>query len=191
MLIVDAARDVIAGRGLFATTVRDIAETAGVSAGTLTYHFTGIAEILSEVLEREMALFYEPLVQRARDAERGHDALQTLIDGFFADDDRTVQHWRLWLDFWSVSAHDEQYASWQREIYLRWHADVLRMLTLACTQGDLATVDAETAVSDFLAMFDGLAVQAYLPRSPIRPDDARRHLTDWVRRTLADPARRP
>ena len=102
VLIVDAARDVIAERGLAATTVRDIAQAGGVSIGTLTYHFSGIAEILSEVLEREMALFYEPLIERARAAERATDALQSLIDGFFADDDRTGQHWRLWLDFWSA-----------------------------------------------------------------------------------------
>lgn len=184
VLIVDAARDVIAERGLSATTVRDIAQAGGVSIGTLTYHFAGVAEILSEVLDREMALFYEPIVDKARTAERGADGLQTLIDCFFSDDERTVQHWRLWLDFWSVSVHDEQHATWQREIYLRWRADVQRMFTLAAEQGHLAGADVDTTLSDFLAMFDGLAVQAYQPRSPLGPADARRHLTDWVRRTL-------
>lgn len=184
VLIVDAARDVIAERGLSSTTVRDIAQAAGVSIGTLTYHFAGVAEILSEVLDREMALFYDPIIEKARTAERGADGVQSLIDCFFSDDERTVQHWRLWLDFWSVSVHDEPHASWQRDIYLRWRADVQRMFTIAAEQGHLPPADVDTTVSDFLAMFDGLAVQAYQPRSPLGPEDARRHLTDWVRRTL-------
>ncbi len=190
MLVVDAAREIIAERGLFATTMRDIAHAAEVSVGTLTYHFSGIAEILSEVLDREMALFYEPLVQKARDAEQGIEGLRTLIDCFFADDERTVQHWRLWLDFWSVSAHDVRYADWQQETYLRWRADVLRMVTRAREQGDLARDDLETTVFEFLAMFDGSAVQAFLPRSPIGPDDARARLTAWLRTVSTAPATR-
>ena len=190
ILVIDAARDLIADRGLFATSMRDIAAAAEVSLGTLTYHFAGIAEILSDVLDREMALFYEPLVRKAREAERGSDALQLLIDGFFADDARTVQHWRLWLDFWGVSAHDEQHAQWQQATYSRWRDDVLRMFTRAAEQGELATRDVESTVSNFLAMFDGSAVQAFLPRSPLGPDDARTHLTGWLHSVLVDPAPR-
>ncbi len=59
-LIVEAARSVIADRGLFATTMRDIAAASGVSLGTVTYHFRGIAEILGEVLDLEMDALYAP-----------------------------------------------------------------------------------------------------------------------------------
>jgi AcrR family transcriptional regulator len=151
-----------------------------VSVGTLNYHFTGIAEILRELLEREMAVFYRPVVDKALASDRGLDGLQVVIDCFFADDDRTAAHWRLWLDFWSVSAHDAQYARWQRQTYVRWRDDVLHLLTLAREQGDLADVDLEACVVDFLALFDGLAVHAYLPRSPLGPGDARRALATWV-----------
>jgi AcrR family transcriptional regulator len=191
MLVVDAARDVIAERGLFATTMRDIARAAEVSVGTLTYHFTGIAEILNEVLDREMVLFYEPLLDKAREAERGLDALHILIDCFFADDERTVQHWRLWLDFWSVSAHDARYGDWQRATYLRWRADVLRMFTRAREQGDLVRDDLETVTFEFLALFDGSAVQAFLPRSPLGPDDARARLAEWLGVAAATPKEHP
>lgn len=119
-------------------------------------------------------------IEREVIAERGLDGLQVVIDCFFADD-RTAAHWRLWLDFWSVSTHHAQYAQWQQETYLRWRADVLRMLTLATEQGDLSDVDLEACVLDLLPLFDGLAVHAYLPRSPLRPDDTRRALTGWLR----------
>ena len=77
---------------------------------------------------------------------------------------------------------------WQQRSYLRWRADVLQLLHSADEQGEIADVDLEACVVDFLALFDGLAVQAYLPRTPLGPDDARRALTAWIRRTLREPA---
>lgn len=185
-LIVEAARGLIADRGLFATTMRDIAQAGGVSLGTLTYHFTGIAEILGEVLKDEMEAFYTPIAERARAAVDGATAMQILIDGFFAADDRTLQHWRLWLDFWGLSAHDPTYARWQSDAYARWRSDVDLVLERGCTEGHFVIDDRDLALKDFMAIFDGLASQAFLPGSPIGPVQAREHLTGWVRRALEE-----
>ena len=192
-LIIEAARGLIADRGLFATTMRDIAQAGGVSLGTLTYHFTGIAEILGEVLKEEMEEFYAPIAEQARAAANGSSAMQTLIDGFFAADDRTLQHWRLWLDFWGLSAHDPSYARWQSDAYARWRSDVNLVLERGCAEGYFVIDDLEIAMKDFMAIFDGLASQAFLPGSSMGPAQARDHLTGWVRRALAapDPAQSP
>jgi AcrR family transcriptional regulator len=184
-LIIAAARGVIAERGLFATTTRDIADAAEVSVGTLTYHFASIAEILGAVLDAEMAEFYEPVMQRITGAESGAGALRYVIDGFFADDERTRQHWRVWLDFWSLSTHDERYAQWQRDVYARWSADVRVVLLRGRGLGEFAIPDIGVAVRDFMAMLDGLAVQAFLHTTSFGPRDAHKHLTSWVRRNLA------
>lgn len=183
-LIIDAARTVIAGKGLFATTTRDIAAAANVSAGTLTYHFTGIAEILRKVIDGEMVEFYQPIADKAAVAESGDKALQIIIEGFFDDQPRTVQHWRLWLDYWSLSAHDETYAELQRKVYNTWRGDIHAVLARGRDDGYLTVPDLEVAVKDFMAMFDGLAVQAYLPTTRKGPLDARADLTSWVRRSL-------
>ena len=52
-LIVEAARGVILREGLGGTRLRDIAGEAGVSVGTVTYHFESVAEILKEVVVLE------------------------------------------------------------------------------------------------------------------------------------------
>ena len=75
-LIVEAARSVIAERGLFATSIRDIAAAGNVSIGTVTYHFTGIADILAEVLIGEMDSFYAPVIAAATAAPDGRAALR-------------------------------------------------------------------------------------------------------------------
>jgi len=183
-LIVDAARTVIAERGLFTTTMRDIAQASGVSVGTLTYHFTGIAEILAEVLQGEMDSFYLPIVENARAAPDAGTALRLLVDGFFADDERTVQHWRLWLDFWSLSAHDPAYAQWQAKAYEVWRTDFGQVVARGLESGEFRVDDLDVMMIEFLALFDGLAAQAYLPGSSMGPLTARDHLHGWAQRRL-------
>ncbi|WP_031273697.1 TetR/AcrR family transcriptional regulator, partial [Curtobacterium sp. B8] len=55
-MIVAAAREVIVRRGVGSTGLRDIAAEAGVSVGTVTYHFGSVAEILNEVVVLRPAL---------------------------------------------------------------------------------------------------------------------------------------
>jgi AcrR family transcriptional regulator len=190
-LIIEAARGVIAERGLFATTMRDIAHAGEVSVGTLTYHFTGIAEILAEVLQGEMDSFYLPIVERARTAEDATTAIRVLIDGFFADDERTVQHWRLWLDFWSLSAHDPTYARWQVKAYDQWRTDFHQALERGLGTGEFRIDDLDLVMTEFMASFDGLASQAYLPGSSMGPPQARDYLNGWVERRLTGAPQRP
>src|SRR5690606_22269381 len=99
-MIIDAARELIAAQGAQTTTIRDIAAAANVAVGTVTYHFSGIAEVLAGVLEAEMAQFSAPVMQAALDAPTGADGLAVLTDGLIADGDRAAEHWKLWLDFW-------------------------------------------------------------------------------------------
>src|SRR5262245_58826484 len=111
-MIIEAARQVIAERGLPATTMRSIDKVAGVSLGTVTYHFTGIAEILGAVVRDEMESFHASIVEKALAAEDASRAVRTIVDGFFSPDERTRQHWHVWLDYWALSAHDDGHARW-------------------------------------------------------------------------------
>ena len=84
-LLVEAARAVIAERGLHATTIRDVAAAGDVAVGTVTYHFAGIAEVLAGVIDAEMTAFSAPIMRRAHAAATGREALQTITDGLLAD----------------------------------------------------------------------------------------------------------
>jgi len=181
-LIVEAARSVIADRGLFATTMRDIAAASEVSLGTVTYHFRGIAEILAEVLDGEMDAFYAPLIATAFAQPDGRAALGALIDGFLASSPRAGQHWVLWLDFWALSAHDGGYARRQAVFYQRWQRDVEAVFECGVADGSLRVEAIGEAVAEFMAVFDGMASKAYLPGAGIRPAEARSRLHRYVDR---------
>ena len=197
-LIVEAARSVIAERGLFATTMRDIAAASEVSLGTVTYHFLGIAEILAEVLDAEMDTLYAPLVAAAAAQPDGRAALHALIDGFLASSPRARQHWVLWLDFWALSAHDGEYARRQAAFYQRWQRDVETIFRRGLADGTLRAGSPagpldeagalngagalDEAVAEFMAVFDGMASKVYLPGADMGPAEARGRLHRYVDR---------
>jgi AcrR family transcriptional regulator len=183
-MLLDAARAVIAERGLHATTVRDIAAAGDVAVGTVTYHFSGIEEVLAGVLESETESYSAPIWHRAGTAPTGLAGVTALIDGLIASDVRTHEHWKLWLDFWALAAHYPQYSSWQSRVYRDLHALVAGLLTRGQLDGSLTVADAGAEAVELIALLDGLVVQAYLPGSRLTPLQARRMLHRYVGATL-------
>lgn len=179
-MIIDAAREVIAAQGMHATTVRDIAAAARVAVGTVTYHFSGIAEVLAGVLQAEMTEFSAPVMAAASAAETGRAGLDALAGGLLATGDRATEHWKLWLDFWTLAAHQEHYAVWQRQVYLDLHALAESLLERGNADGSLRAVDPRRQAVEYIALMDGLVVQAYLPDSRLNPAQARALLDNYV-----------
>lgn len=183
-MIIAAARGVIAERGLHATTVRDIAGAAGVAVGTVTYHFSGIAEVLAGVLEAEMADYSAPVTAAAAEAPTGLEGLLLLTDGLLATGDRAVVHWKLWLDFWALAAHYPQYSEWQSRVYRDLHALAAAVLERGGADGSLMVSDPQQQGLEYIAMMDGLVVQGYLPGARLNPDRARESLRSYVATTF-------
>lgn len=183
-MLLDAARAVIAERGLHATTLRDIAASGGVAVGTVTYHFSGIEEVLAGVLESEMETYSAPIWDRAAAAASGRTGLDTLIDGLLASDGRTHEHWKLWLDFWALAAHYPQYSSWQSRVYRDLHRLTAGLLSRGQADGSLSVENPATQAVELIALLDGLVVQSYLPESRLSPSRARAVLHDYARATM-------
>ena len=190
--IVSAAREVIADRGLAATSVREIALAAGVSTGTVTYHFAQVREILQAVLRAEVPLFTEPVVAAARSAPTGRDELSAIIDGLLSPTERTSRHWSLWIDYWAAAIHDPELARWQDDIYRWWRAEITRVVARGTADGSLVALEpaeAAAAVDDLVAIMDGVVVQ-HFPAGPMRgPAQARAAVHAFVDRRW--PAPRP
>jgi len=187
-MLLDAARAVIAERGLHATTLRDIAAAGGVAVGTVTYHFSGIEEVLAGVLESEMETYSGPIWDRAADAATGRTGLDTLIDGLLASDGRSHQHWKLWLDFWALAAHYPQYSKWQSRVYRDLHRLTAGLLSRGQADGSLSVQNTAAEAVQLIALLDGLVVQSYLPGSRLTPSRARAVLHDYARATMTPAA---
>jgi len=89
--IIDATIDVIAEVGVAGTTHRRIAAAADVPLGSLTYHFTGLDDLLEQAFARHaerMSPAYEAHFEGVRTQDDLIDAVTALINGGAGADNR-------------------------------------------------------------------------------------------------------
>ena len=144
-MIVEAARAVIVRNGVGATGLRDIAAEAGVSVGTVTYHFGSVAEILNEVVVLETERFYGAIVA-AVDAEPDVlVGLRMLVAPLFGDTEQVRQHWRIWSDYWTAVVRRPEVAAEYAERIRVWEACLVRVIRRGVDAGVFRhAVDADT-----------------------------------------------
>ncbi|POH59028.1 TetR family transcriptional regulator [Arthrobacter glacialis] len=88
-----AALDVVAKHGVAGATYRKIAERAGVSLGSLTYHFESLDELLGEAfttLANRTANGFDAAMAEVGDEAAARDAVVSLITGELLNDSRTM-----------------------------------------------------------------------------------------------------
>ncbi|MBF4593289.1 TetR/AcrR family transcriptional regulator [Curtobacterium flaccumfaciens] len=168
-MIVEAARAVIVRNGVGATGLRDIAAEAGVSVGTVTYHFGSVAEILNEVVVLETERFYGAIVA-AVDAEPDVlVGLRMLVAPLFGDTEQVRQHWRIWSDYWTAVVRRPEVAAEYAERIRVWEACLVRVIRRGVEAGVFGgtrqgsdggdPVDADTVALQLAAYSDGVATQ--------------------------------
>lgn len=89
--ILDAALDTLAEHGVARTTHRLIATAADVPLGSLTYHFTGLGDLLEQAFGRHaarMALLYEHHFDDVRNRADLVEAITDLVHGNSAGTER-------------------------------------------------------------------------------------------------------
>ncbi|MDX6347879.1 MAG: hypothetical protein QOF84_2669 [Streptomyces sp.] len=174
-LIVEAAVPLIAERGYASVGVRDVAAAAGVSVGTVTYHFGSVQEILSEAMVLHIERYYAAMSEAADSAPSAAQGLRLLIDALFTDD--TDRHWRMWFDYWNAGDRgDQAFARGQAERYAAWHAEIRALVERGHAEGDFTCDDSDGFAVHFSALVDGLALQRLRQAPPLSTEDARRHL---------------
>jgi AcrR family transcriptional regulator len=179
-LILDAARAVIAERGLSGATVREIADAAGVRPGTITHHFATTEELLAAVLHAESDRFRGEAAAAITGPSSAMQGLLAIGDVLLADRPEVRDHWRIWLDFLARAAHDVPLAESQSERYRDWRRLLRDLIAEGIARGELRAVDPDAAAVDLVALVDGLAIQAFFVLGDVTPEGARRHLADAV-----------
>lgn len=158
--IIDACLEVIAERGVAGTSHRRIAAAADVPLGSMTYHFSGMDELLHEAFTRfadESAVRVEARTASAATLEEALAGFEANIDEDVFGTDRELV---LALELYTLAARRPEF----REITSAWMAR-----TRACLE---PFVDEETAVL-LDALNEGLVIQKALHLQAPRPHLAR------------------
>lgn len=170
----------IAERGYASVGVRDVAAAAGVSVGTVTYHFGSVQEILSEAMVLHIERYYAALSEAAAQAAGAAEALRLLVDALFTED--TDRHWRMWFDYWNAGDQDpdQAFARGQAERYEAWHTQIRELAERGVAEGEFSSDDLDGFTVRFAALADGLAPQRLRQAPPLSTEDARRHLNRLI-----------
>jgi TetR/AcrR family transcriptional repressor of bet genes len=152
-----AAAKVISEQGFAGTTMRMVAEEAGVSTGMLNHYFANRMEML------EATLLFVSTRQQASEAaaidgiEPGEMRLRALIRSALPTDQETTEAWRVWIAAWGASVRLPHLRSLMRSRDDLWLAMVERGLEGIVPPGRDGKVPYAWQLD---ALMDGLVIQS-------------------------------
>jgi DNA-binding transcriptional regulator YbjK len=151
--IIDACLDVIAEHGLAGTSHRRVAAAADVPLGSMTYHFSGMDELLREAFTRFADSIAQKAERRMAAADDLDDALAEFVRNIDEDVFGTQRDLILTLELYTLAARRPEF----RDITTAW---------MARTRATLVPfVDPRTAqILD--AMNEGLTIHRALHADP-------------------------
>lgn len=160
-LIIDAALEIIVSIGATHATARRIAETAGVSPGTITYHFSSINELLSQAFARmsaDIAAAFTARLKAAPDVAAARDAVVDLIHGAVAPLSTQMM---FSFELYTFVSRNPEY----RVLAEDWMESTRRALQLHFDLGTAKAVD---------ALLEGFTIHNFLNRQQVSRADVER-----------------
>ena len=159
-----AALRVIMRAGVGGLTVREVAKEAGFTTGALTHYFTSKDQVLIEASECS-ALLVRPRMERAARESDALVALRKVVGESLPLSPTARGYWRIWVGFWERASYNEDVARVLRERYDEWRNRLAGIVRRAQAEGQVpASVDAESAAQEIVAVIDGIGVQVLLGR---------------------------
>jgi AcrR family transcriptional regulator len=156
--LIRAVRRCIAQVGLDKTTVRMIAAEAGVSPGTVTYHFTSKEELLAHALLSVADLFDSLMAETYIKETDPYRQLLAFIASSVPDTEPKRDLWLVWLEFWNQASRNLNLSPLHNNLYSRWRSQVQNILEAGIQEKRFRTHDTELYAKILIALLDGLAV---------------------------------
>ena len=177
--LLDAAARAFARAGYGETSVRDIANAAGLTTGALYAHFPGKEDLFLVLLEERYQTKIDELTRLVAESSTVSDSLDAFSGRFSRLRDIEGDADLLATEFWLYAARRPPVRRKLARLYRRLHEGIADLIA---SHPDLpAGTDASRLATLLIALGDGLGIQAR-----IDPSSARRGLLgDVIREFLA------
>lgn len=127
--IVRAALTVLQQGGYAAVTARKIAAQAQMSLGHISYHFTDMDEVMSEVYVLAVRLLQETEAKLDHGEGSARDRIAALLRAGFTDDILNPAYLRMRIDLWSAALTRPEIAKTEGELYFAYRTRLESLLT--------------------------------------------------------------
>ncbi len=182
--VLRGARACIVAQGYERVTMRDIAETAGVSTGTVVHYFRDKESVLEAALLdkiQDTGITFRAVLAGAQSA---WERLERLVEASLPASDEVRDEWRLWLTFWGEATRNERLRAVSERQHRRWTRFLAGILRDGVAAGEFAPIDPQATATQIAALVDGLAMQATLANPALTPAQMRQLCLDALRRLL-------
>ncbi|GLR45330.1 hypothetical protein GCM10007880_58470 [Mesorhizobium amorphae] len=172
--IARAACKAIAGKGISAVTMIDIANAAGVTTGMITHYFENKTDIITAAL-RIPFLNMERKI--AHLLEQGETDLATLLDTAVPASKSHVEDGVIWVNFWGVIAADPEFHKLNASLHCERKKVYDRVIRAAWPESEEWPTDVfETALRSIVTFLFGLNAGGVTNRAVWTPSVQRSQL---------------
>jgi AcrR family transcriptional regulator len=163
-----AAAKIISEHGFAGTTMRMVAEEAGVSTGMLNHYFSNRMEMLEETLLFVSTRQQEREARSMEGIEPGERRLRALIASVLPSDQETNEAWRVWIAAHGASVRLPQLRRLMASRNQLWSEILQRGL-----EGVVASDGADRVPYPWQldALMNGLVIQAITSEAPLTLQD--------------------
>lgn len=152
--VLRAVARLIGERGIDGMTMRQVAQAAGMSTGTINYHFSNKRGLILAALDAA------PSVPAGAEGNGALSVLQGLFRGFILEDDERREWWRFWVEVTAQAARDADLRERQRVRMDSQRRSVEDLVALGVERGELRPeLDPTLIAEPLLALAYGLVVQ--------------------------------
>jgi AcrR family transcriptional regulator len=161
--LTSAAARVIARKGYEAATLRDVADEAGTSTGTLNYYYEGKDDLFAATLRAASERFQAELAAAVAAAPSPRGKLLAMAQAATPESSSGREGHAIWIDFWAQAARDESLRELNQRIYDRWRAEIVEIVREGQAAGAFAAgADPDAFARGYAAVIDGLATHVVL-----------------------------
>jgi len=154
-----AATEVIARETFTGTTIRKVADEAGVSTGTVNHYFVNKRAMLIETLEHMGTVWNDDLRRAVDQATPGRDRLDALMEAAAPTNATNRVRWKVWTAAWSEAVASPELRAELRRSRERWLSLLGEKLGLINQELNGPDIDALDVARTFTALLNGLIVQ--------------------------------
>ena len=173
--------EVVSESGVDGVTMRQLAEAAEISTGTINYHFKNKHNLLILAMEAAYELPEDWEVYKGSPFSQ----LQRLAMGYVFRTPRD-RFWRFWINYTAHSTRDEEMREHQNTRYERQRKFWGELLRDGIAAGEVdPEVDPEQAANELLLIAHGLVLRQLQSPTPANRDEARDILTERFDRLAA------
>lgn len=178
--LIEATIRTIADRGFEKTTIRDIAQVADASPGSIHYYFSNKTELLRAAMVHCDRRFRDEIRARVQEVDGAVNKLHTIVDLCFPEDDSRRSVLNVVIDFWQQASRRDEFRRLFDRAHSAWLQELAGIIEMGVSHGELkpSGSSGDEAIA-FASMIDGLSLYTCVT-TQTRPDTARAILRERV-----------